>query len=104
MTQRRRQTRNSDEPRRIRELGARIAALERTVSRIESRVFPEAALIADLAAKVRPRRGRKPLIPSYASSVRNELVQMLEAYWPELQPFFLFPEKPANIRTVLNAI
>jgi len=36
--------------------------------------------------------------------MRDHLVDMLESYWPEIEPFFVSQTKPEPLRTVLQAI
>ena len=90
-----------DAERSIRELQDRIARLERIVQDLGGSGFSEVE--ASLGAQ-RKKRGPKPIHHGMLISGRNELVQMLEFYWPELEPLCLPKPKPEALREFLSRI
>lgn len=84
-----------DAPRSIRALNKRISKLEREVevrlSKIERALRWDADFLLDdydqLPSKnARKRPGPRPRSGAFLLSERDQLVQMLESYWPEIEP------------------
>jgi hypothetical protein len=100
MTQRSRRGQNYD---------ARISQLERAVSELREEIrairrdFDPNAWAANILQPPKPKRGRKPTISRFVLMDRDELIEMLESYWPEIGPSCndLDPER---LRGVLELI
>lgn len=94
---------NNDATSKIGGLENRIAQLERRIEDLEQpyrRVVP----ILQAQNKQRDGRGRKPKIKAWASSRRDELIELLEDYWPEFELLFEKPERIQNIKTYLEKL
>jgi hypothetical protein len=85
----------------IRELQERVTRLERA---FENGVAPLDYAAQPLPTEERKRPGPKPIHLQVLRSDRDTLVQMLENYWPELEPFCCPKPRPKSIRAVLEAI
>jgi hypothetical protein len=57
-----------------------------------------------LPADTRQKPGPKPLHEGLLSSDRDQLIQMLEFYWPELEPLCRPKPNPHGLRRVLESI
>jgi hypothetical protein len=93
--------RQIDATRSIQELEDRVARLERL---LESAAAPLDYGAGIVPIEERKRRGPKPIHLQMLRSDRDALVQMLENYWPELEPLCGPKPEPKSLRAVLEAI
>ncbi len=103
MTQRMRKKTNYDAHSRQRALEQRVAKLEKRVEDLEAQQASE-KLRRSLQLRPTRRRGRPAEYKPYIFSIRDDIVRMLEEYWPELQLFFAWSDKSANIKAALESI
>jgi hypothetical protein len=88
---------------------ARITALEEAVSELREQLRSfrdeshEKTLHLKLLQPPKPKRGRKSLIQPFVISDRDELIDMLERFWPELAPMCNKPE-PKLLREMLGLL
>src|SRR4051812_41076314 len=69
---------------------ARISALELRISELENRlrtIRSNNLMDWSLPDPPKPKRGRKPKLQSFILMDRDEMIEMLESYWPEIGPF-----------------
>jgi hypothetical protein len=85
----------------IRQLQKSQRALEVRVAALEKKGSPEAVAEALRGQFKARKRGRKPSMPNWAYSFRDQLVDFIESYWPELE-HFLVPQQFENLRTLLE--
>jgi hypothetical protein len=90
-----------DATRLIRDLAERVTRLEKA---FESAVAPLDLALSEIPTGVRKRPGPKPIHFQALLSDRDTLVQMLECYWPELEPLCWPKPKPHVLKMVLKAI
>jgi hypothetical protein len=91
-----------DAERSIRELQERVSKLERLMAEHFGQGTEELSEVFTAAERRKP--GPKPRHSGMIFLKRDELVQMLERYWPEIE-FHCFPKpNPLALRAVLHAI
>lgn len=94
-------TRQFDAHRAIRDLEQRIARLEKA---LENGVGPLDYLAQDIPAEQPKKPGPKPIHFQGLLGDRDTMIQMLEAYWPEIEPLCWPKPKPKSLFRVLEKI
>ena len=105
-TQSRINTPKFDATREIRSLQNRVTSLERKLSELLDKGRNDLdSLEADLPPKQeKRRRGPNPVHKPTLLAQRDELIQMLEGYWPEIEVSCLPSPKPRELQKVLSSI
>jgi hypothetical protein len=99
-TQKRRQVRHFDAQRSICELQDRVRRLEQLVAGITGAVYVEDQIPSD----ERKRAGPKPVHVWSIRSDRDQLVRMLENYWPEIETFCIPRPNPEELKKTFKGI
>jgi hypothetical protein len=97
-----RQRKHFDADRSIRELQERVARLERFIA--ENFGLGTEGLPEVLAAAERQKPGPKPYNSGMILSDRDRLVELLEDFWPEIEPQCLPKPQPKALGAVLRAV
>ena len=100
-TQSSRSGRKFDAERSIRALEERVTRLEKAFN---NAVYPLEQAASEIQTEVQKRPGPKPVHFEGLIHDRDTLVQMLECFWPELEPLCRRPPKREGLRIVLEAI
>ena len=87
---------------RIKKLERKQSQLEAEIRRVHEELDPN-RWAKQISFESKPKRGCKPRIPPFVLRERDDLIDMLESYWPEILPT-CSPLTPNDLHRVLEAI